>query len=91
MVNGYKQSLVEYFKKNLSKGYDADTLRLALIKQGYSKTIVDLSLERAQKEMSLKTTSFSSDEKPQITYEVVGEEDKFITGKKPWWKRIFGL
>ena len=31
-----KEQLAEYFKRNLKKGYTADSLKWALINQGYS-------------------------------------------------------
>ena len=29
-------------------------------------------------------------EKPIIKYEIIGEDDKPITIKKSWWRRVFG-
>ncbi len=84
-----RRLLVDYFKKNLAKGYDAETLKWALVKQGYSRTVVDSSLETAQKELLDKAQK--PEEKPRINYEIVDENDNPIVIKKPWWKRIFGL
>jgi hypothetical protein len=36
--------IVDYYKKNLPKGYTPDALRFALAKQGYSRTMVEKAL-----------------------------------------------
>jgi hypothetical protein len=83
-----RKLLIDYFKKNLAKGYNADTLKWALIKQGYSRTVVESALEAAQKETANKP---KEPEKPKINYEIIDENDKPVIIKKPWWKRLFGL
>ena len=85
----YRRHLVEYFKKNIKKGYTEDALRWALVKQGYSRTTVDLAVNQAHKEMADEAPLLK--EKPKITYTVVDENDNPITIKKPWWKRLFGF
>ncbi len=84
----HRKSIINYFKKNLSKGYTSETLKWALINQGYSRSVVETALEQAQKELA-KTAPILK-EKPEIKYEVVDEHDKTVSLKKPWWKRIFG-
>lgn len=84
----YKRKIVDYFKKNLSKGYTEDSLRWALINQGYSRTLVEMALEQANKELAEKAPVLK--EKPVIKYEIIDEFDNPIIIKKPWWKRIFG-
>ena len=83
-----RRSLIDYFKKNLGKGYDEQTLRIALINQGYPRTAIELSLNQAKKELS-SFKSLSS-EKPKIKYEVVDEEGNVLqrTSKKSWWKKF---
>ena len=83
--NGRK--LVEYFKKNLAKGYTSDALKFALINQGYSRTIVERAIQQTTKELSEKAPILK--EKPKITYEIIDENDKPISLKKSFWKRIF--
>lgn len=83
----YKTKLVEYFKKNLRKNYPFETLKWALIKQGYSRTEVQVALEKATKELAEKAPIIK--EKPKISYEILDENNKPIIIKKPWWKRIF--
>jgi hypothetical protein len=87
--DNYTGKLVNYFKKNLAKGYTLDSLKYSLINQGYSRTLVERAIERANKELAAKAPIIK--EKPQIKYEVIDEEDNPIIFKKSFWKRIFGL
>ncbi len=79
----YKEKLKEHIKKNLKKGYTPDTLKYALIKQGYSRVLIEKSMEEAQKEIAKEVPIFS--EKPKIKYEAFDEKNISIE-KKPWWK-----
>jgi len=83
----YKRKIVDYFKKNLAKGYTSDSLKRALIDQGYSRVIVEVALEQANKELAKKAPILK--EKPVIKYEIIDEYDKPITIKKSWWKRFW--
>ena len=85
----YKRKLINYFKKNLLKGYTSDSLRFALISQGYSRTAVDTSLEQANKELSQKAPVLK--EKPKIKYEIIDEYNKPVKIKKSFLRRLFGL
>ena len=85
----YKRKLVNYFKKNLIKGYTSDSLKFALIDQGYSRTAVETALEQANKELARKAPVLK--EKPTIKYEIIDEYDQPVKIKKSWWKRLFGL
>jgi len=82
--NTYKTRLVEYAKRNLRKGYPVDTLRIALINQGYMRTMVDESLKEAIRQMALDAPVIK--EKPQIEHEVITEEP--IIEKKSFWRKI---
>ncbi len=84
-----KRRLTEYFKKNFKKGYTEESLKWALVNQGYSRTIIDNALEVAHKELAEEAPILR--EKPVIRYEVLDENDKPVEIKKPWWKRVFGL
>jgi hypothetical protein len=83
------QKLAEYFKKNLGKGYTPDSLRWALINQGYQRTSVEKALELANFELARQAPLLR--EKPVIKHEIIDETGKPVEIKKPWWKRIFGL
>ena len=89
MGEDYKRHVINYFKQNLSKGYTVETLRWALINQGYSRSIVELALQTAQKELADKAPILK--EKPIIKYEIIDENNKPITIKKSWWKKVLGL
>jgi len=80
----YRSRLAEYFKKNLKKGYTEESLRWALVNQGYSRTMIDSALERTHKELAEEAPILK--EKPIINYEVIGENNEPIEIKKPWWK-----
>ncbi len=82
--NFYKKKLVEYFKKNLKKKYPVDTLRIALINQGYSRAAVDEAAREAIKEIASEAPILK--DKPQIEHEVIEEEP--VVEKKSFWKKI---
>jgi hypothetical protein len=85
----YKNKLTEYFKKNLKKGYTEESLKWALVNQGYSRSMIGSALERTHKELAEEAPILK--EKPTIKYELLDENDEPVEIKKPWWKRIFGL
>lgn len=89
--NTYRLKLVEYLKKNLKKGYPVDTLRIALINQGYLRTTIDESLQIAMNEMAKEAPTIK--EKPQIEHEVVEElpEEVPVVEKKSLLKKITGF
>ena len=83
--------LTEYFRKNLKKGYTTDSLKWALINQGYSRTAVEKAIIQVQQELA-KTAPILK-ERPIIRHEILDEHDKTVAtyNKKPWWKKIFGI
>lgn len=83
----YRKKLINYFKKNISKGYTPDTLKWALVNQGYSRIVVENALEDANKELA-KTAPILK-EKPKIIHQIIDEYDRPIEIKKSWWKQIF--
>ncbi len=84
-----RRNLIDYFKKNLKKGYTEESLKWALINQGYPRMEVALALEQAHKEFAKEAPILR--EKPKIIHEIIDEYDNPITVKKSWWKRIFGF
>lgn len=86
--SGHRRKIIEYFKKNLAKGYTPDSLKWALINQGYPRTTIEIAIDEANKELAQKAPVLK--EKPVIKHEIIDENDKPIILKKPWWKRIFG-
>jgi len=86
--NPYRLKLVEYLKKNLRKGYPVDTLRIALINQGYLRTTIDESLKEAINELAKEAPTIK--EKPQIEHEIIAEtpDEEIVVEKKSFWKKI---
>ena len=78
--------LVEYIKSNLKKGYTKDSLRWALVGQGYSKLEVERALKIVDQKLAEEAPVLKT--KPDIKYEVV-EPKEYAT--KPWWKKILGI
>jgi hypothetical protein len=87
-MENYRRKIVEYFRKNLKKGYTLESLRWALIGQGYPRASVDRAIEELNKELAKKAPVLK--EKPIIKYEIIDENDNPIKIKRSWWKRIFG-
>ncbi len=84
----YRRKIVNYFKKNLIKGYTVESLKWALVDQGYSRALIDIAIEQAHQELAKEAPILKT--KPIIKYEIIDEDDKSIVIKKPWWKRVFG-
>ena len=87
MTQNYRIKLVEYIQKNIKKGYSIESLKWALLNQGYAKVIVENAIKDANKELAKKIPTFK--EKPQIKYEIIDENNKPIKIKKPILRRIF--
>jgi hypothetical protein len=87
MPRDSKKSLVEYLKKNLGKGYTFESLKWALIKQGYSRSLVEDAINTANKELAEEAPKLR--DKPEITHEVFDGEVT-VKPKKSFWKRLFG-
>lgn len=85
----YRKNLIDYIKKNISKGYTVESLKWALVRQGYSRTDIQRAIEEAHKELAVSAPILK--EKPIIKHEIIDEHNKSITIKKPFWRRILGL
>ena len=82
------KKLSDYFKKNIKKGYTADSLKWALVAQGYSRTAVEKAIEQANMELAKDAPILK--EKPTIRHDVIDENDMPIE-RKGFWSRLFGL
>jgi len=82
-----RKNLVNYFKKNLKKGYTLDALKIALLNQGYSKILVERAIANVTHELAKKAPVLK--EKPRIKYELFDEHNNPIKIKKSWWRKIF--
>jgi|TARA_B100000315_G_C14413784_1_gene512256 hypothetical protein len=85
--------LVEYFKKNLSKGYTEESLKWGLVQQGYSRTDISRAIEKVRKELEEERVAKNADkEKPKIKYEFYGDDNRpiKIEVRKPLnWRKFF--
>ena len=87
----YIHQLADYIIKNLSKGYTIEALKWALINQGYSKIAVEKAITITHEKLSKSAPKMI--EKPEITYEIVDENNNQISqsdAKKSFWKKLFG-
>lgn len=81
------RNITNYFKKNFKKGYTADSLKWALIAQGYSRTAVEKSIEQANRELASEAPILK--EKPTIVHDIIDENNMPV--KKSWFHKLFGL
>ena len=83
----YIQQLVNYLKRNLSKGYTIESLRWALINQGYSRSSVNKAIQLTNEQLALKAPKLK--EKPIIKYEIVTDkEEKKKIKRKTFLEKI---
>ncbi len=87
MSEDYKQKLVNYIKKNYKKGYTPESLKWALINQGYSRILVEKAIETANRELAEKAPVIK--EKPKIKYQLIDENNKPLKIRKSFWKEFF--
>lgn len=89
MVETSRRKLIEYLKKNISKGYTSESLKWALVSQGHSRVEVSEVINMANEELREKEEPIVK-EKPKIKYKIYDKDNKLITMKKPFLKRFFG-
>ena len=65
---GYLNQLVAYLKKNSAKGYSMESLKWALVNQGYPKIEVEKAIQATVQELAVQAPKFV--EKPVIKVEV---------------------
>jgi hypothetical protein len=61
--------LTDYIIKNLKKGYTQDSLKWALINQGYSRMEVERAFKKSNHQLATKAPILKT--KPKIKYELV--------------------
>lgn len=84
----YRNQLVDYFKKNINKGYTIDSLKFALLNQGYSKVSVEQAIMQMNKELAEQAPPIVK-EKPKITYELYDEKNRKVKlNKSDFWDKI---
>ncbi|MEK6945771.1 MAG: hypothetical protein AABW63_03175 [Nanoarchaeota archaeon] len=87
--NERKRRLAEYFKNNLKKGYTMESLKWALVNQGYSRTFIEEAMRDATKQLASEAPILK--EKPTITHEIIDENFQAVPVKASWWRRLLGL
>lgn len=87
MASDYQKELLDYFRKNISKGYTVESLKLALLKQGYPKVAVDRAVKSINDELAKKAPILK--EQAPATTEIITEDSEPV--KKSFWRRLFGL
>lgn len=79
----YVEKLAAYIKKNLSKGkgYTTESLKWALVGQGYSRTAVEKAIDVANKQLAAEAPKFEpkKEEKVEIVEPEV-ESQGFFQG-----------
>lgn len=84
------EQLKDYLERNIKKGYTTDTLKWALVNQGYSKIIVEKAVEEYKKDKEAskgKTPKFK--ERPVIKREIYDQDNKIVKVKrKTNWQRF---
>jgi len=89
--------LADYILRNLSKGYNQDSLKVSLMSQGYSRITVENAIAKANKILAITLPPVK--EKPQIIYRVIDEQNRLIKDVKipikksrgffKWLKELF--
>lgn len=85
MVETHAEKINNYLKRNLDKGYTAESLKWSLIQQGYSRTDVQRALDRVLRDRSQRE---SMREKPVIKTEIYTNESMPAVSKveeTPWY------
>ena len=77
------EELIQYIKKNLKKGYTRESLRWALIEQGYSRIEIDKAMKRTDEELAKKAPVLKT--KPEISYELIEPQINLEPQKKSFW------
>jgi hypothetical protein len=75
------EELADYFKSNLKKGYTKESLKWALVNQGYSRMEIEKAIKKAELEMAASAPILKT--KPEIKYEVI--TDSKPEKKKRWF------
>ncbi len=78
------EELTSYIKNNLKKGYTKESLKWALLNQGYSKIEVAKAFQKANTELAAQAPILKT--KPEIEYKVIPQEEE---PKKSFWRRWF--
>lgn len=85
--------MISRIKKNLEKGYKEESIKWALVSQGYPRATVERAMRRAtdlfRAENNVQKEPPEKKEKPKITYRLYDEHNRLIKFKEPLWKKLF--
>jgi len=92
-MESYIQQLVNYLKRNLSKGYTLESLKWALISQGYSRSEVNRAIKLTNEELAreapkLKEKPVIKVEREPILQELEKQDEKIQDKIKNFWKNL---
>jgi len=80
---GLIDELVNYLKKNLKKGYTEESLRWALINQGYSRLEVERSIRRVNEKLASEAPILKT--KPEIEHKFIEPKDLSVKKRRRWF------
>jgi len=78
--------LKEYIRRNMKKGYTRESLKWALVSQGYSRIEIEKALKEVDVQIARETPRSQKKEEP---VEMNAYEPE-ISGKRSFWSRLFG-
>ena len=81
------RKLADYIKKNLSKGYTMDSLKWALVRQGYNRTEVVGALELATRELAAEAPKVEA-QPPRVEPVIEPIQEPVRRG---FFSRLFGM
>lgn len=82
------KSLVDYIKKNRQKGYDRESLKWALVKQGHMRHEIDKAFEIAESEIAKESPQPIARPEPKMEV-ITNDAPKIEPEKQSFWKRLF--
>ena len=83
---GYIGNLVKYIEKNISKGYAPESLKWALLSQGYTKSEFEKAMKIVIENQAMRLPPIK--EKPVITIETeppIQQEKSFFGKIRSWF------
>jgi len=98
MTKTFFDDVVFYIKNNLKKGYTKDSLRVALLNQGYSRYEIERAIKKVDSDLASEAPILKT--KPKITYEIFPMEENENTQKAKiktekerhsFWRNLFGF
>ena len=78
------QELQEYIRKNLKKGYTKESLKWALIRQGYPKFEIEKAIKKVDEALATEAPILKT--KPVIKYEIIHHDPQLK--KTGFWKNL---